>query len=141
MKKYIFIPLIVFTVLAVFLSNCKKTDLRESTTSDPNILEYLQKDSLQRFTKLVAIIDRTGYSSAMNTYGTYTLFAPTDDAIDLYLKQKNIASVDQVSEAELNEMIQFHLLEEEVQTSEFNDGKLPSVTMLGQFLITGVVYD
>jgi uncharacterized surface protein with fasciclin (FAS1) repeats len=141
MKKIIFIPLIVFTVMTVLLSNCKKTDLRESTTSDPNILEYLQKDSLQRFTKLVAIIDRTGYSSAMNTYGTYTLFAPTDDAVDLYLKQKNIASVDQVSEAELNEMIQFHLLEEEVQTSEFNDGKLPSVTMLGQFLITGVVYD
>ena len=141
MKKYIFIPLIVFTVIAVLLSNCKKTDLRETTTNDPNILEYLQKDSLQRFTKLVAIIDRTGYSSAMNTYGTYTLFAPTDEAIDLYLKQKNIASVDQISEAELDEMIQFHLLEEEVQTSEFNDGKLPSVTMLGQFLITGVVYD
>ncbi|OQP52861.1 hypothetical protein A4H97_24515 [Niastella yeongjuensis] len=139
MKKYIFIPLIVFTVIAVFLSNCKKMNLRESTTQDPNILEYLQKDSLHRFTKLVEIIDRAGYSSAMSTYGTYTLFAPTDDAIDAYLKQKNIASIDQISETEVREMIQFHLLEEVVQTGEFNDGKLPSVTMLGQFLITGVV--
>ncbi|HEX6431501.1 MAG TPA: fasciclin domain-containing protein [Niastella sp.] len=139
MKKYIFIPLVVFTVIAALLSNCKKSALVETTTQDKNILEYLQKDSLQRFTKLVAIIDKTGYNSAMNTYSTYTLFAPTDDAIDAYLKKMNMASIDQVKEADLKAMIQFHLLEEKVQTSEFTDGKLPSVTMLGQFLITGVV--
>ncbi len=139
MKKYIFIPLVVFAVFAVLLSNCKKTALVETTTQDKNILEYLQKDSLQRFTKLVAIIDKTGYSSAMNTYSTYTLFAPTDAAIDAYLKLKNIASIDQIKDTDLKAMIQFHLLEEQVQTSEFTDGKLPSVTMLGQFLITGVV--
>ena len=139
MKKYIFIPLFVITLIAALFSNCKKTALVETTTQDKNILEYLQKDSLQRFTKLVAIIEKTGYSSAMNTYSTYTLFAPTDDAIDAYLKQKNVASIDQIKEADLKAMIQFHLLEEQVQTSEFTDGKLPSVTMLGQFLITGVV--
>ena len=139
MKKYIFIPLVVITFIAALFSNCKKTALVETTTQDKNILEYLQKDSLQRFTKLVAIIEKTGYSSAMNTYSTYTLFAPTDDAIDAYLKQKNVASIDQIKEADLKAMIQFHLLEEQVQTSEFTDGKLPSVTMLGQFLITGVV--
>jgi uncharacterized surface protein with fasciclin (FAS1) repeats len=139
MKKYIFIPLVVITLIAALFSNCKKTALVETTTQDKNILEYLQKDSLQRFTKLVAIIEKTGYSSAMNTYSTYTLFAPTDDAIDAYLKQKNVASIDQIKEADLKAMIQFHLLEEQVQTSEFTDGKLPSVTMLGQFLITGVV--
>ena len=139
MKKYIFIPLVVITFIAALFSNCKKTALVETTTQDKNILEYLQKDSLQRFTKLVAIIEKTGYSSAMNTYSTYTLFAPTDDAIDAYLKQKNVASIDQIKDADLKAMIQFHLLEEQVQTSEFTDGKLPSVTMLGQFLITGVV--
>jgi uncharacterized surface protein with fasciclin (FAS1) repeats len=139
MKKYIYIPLVVFIAIAALLSNCKKTDLRETTTQDPNILDYLQKDSLQRFTKLVSIVEKTGYTSALNTYGTYTLFAPTNDAIDLYLKQLNISSVDQLKDADLKAMIQFHLLEEEVQTSEFTDGKLPSVTMLGQFLITGVV--
>lgn len=139
MKKYIYIPLMVFISVAALFSNCKKTDLRETTTQDPNILDYLQKDSLQRFTKLLAVIERTGYSTAMNTYGTYTLFAPTNEGIDIYLKQLNIASIDQLNEADLKTMIQFHLLEEEVQTSEFTDGKLPSVTMLGQFLITGVI--
>lgn len=139
MKKYIYIPLGVFIAISALLSNCKKTDLRETTTEDPNILDYLQNDSLQRFTKLVSIVEKSGYSSALNTYGTYTLFAPTDEAIDAYLRKLNLASVDQLKEADLKAMIQFHLLEEQVQTNEFTDGKLPSVTMLGQFLITGVV--
>ncbi|MCS3796511.1 fasciclin domain-containing protein [Niastella sp. OAS944] len=139
MKKYIYIPLVVFIAVAALFGNCKKTDLRETTTQDPNILDYLQKDSLQRFTKLLAVIEKTGYSSAMNTYGTYTLFAPTDEAIIIYLKKLNVASIDQLKDSDLKAIIQFHLLEDVVQTSEFTDGKLPSVTMLGQFLITGVV--
>jgi uncharacterized surface protein with fasciclin (FAS1) repeats len=139
MKKYIFIPLLLLAVLFVaLLGNCKKANLRESTTSDPNILEYLQKDSLQRFTKLVAIINKAGFNSAMNTYGTYTLFAPTDAAIDAYLKQINVSTIDQVPDTVWKNVLKFHLLEEEVITSQFNDGKLPSVTMFGQYLITGV---
>ena len=139
MKKYIPIPLLLIAIAVVILmGNCKKVVLRESTTSDPNILEYLQKDSLQRFTKLVAIIGKAGYNSAMNTYGTYTLFAPTDSAINTWLKQQSLSTIDQVPDSAWQNVLKFHLLEEEVVTSEFNDGKLPSVTMLGQYLITGV---
>ncbi|MBS1563447.1 MAG: fasciclin domain-containing protein, partial [Bacteroidetes bacterium] len=101
-------------------------------------LEYLQKDSLNRFTKLVSIINKAGYNSAMNTYGTYTMFAPTDAAIDLYLKQLNVSTIDQVPDTAWKNVVKFHLLEEEVVTTQFNDGKLPSVTMFGQYLITGV---
>lgn len=139
MKKYISIILMTMLAVAIILSgNCKKVSVRETTTSDPNILEYLQKDSLQRFTKLVSIIGKAGYNSAMSTYGTYTLFAPTDAAIDAYLKQINVSTIDQVQDADWKNMLKFHLLEEEVVTGQFNDGKLPSVTMFGQFLITGV---
>lgn len=138
-KKYISILLMVMAAFAVILSgNCKKVSLKEQTTSDPNILEYLQKDSLQRFTKLVSIIGKAGYYSAMNTYGTYTLFAPTDAAIDAYLKQINASTIDQVQDTVWKNMLKFHLLDEEVVTGQFNDGKLPSITMYGQFLITGV---
>ncbi len=139
MKRYLPIPILLLAFAGILLlGNCKKVVLVESTTSDPNILEYLQKDSLKRFTKLVAIVDKAGFNSAMNTYGTYTLFAPTDSAINLYLKQLNVASIDQVPDSVWANVLKFHLLEEEVVTAEFNDGKLPSVTMYGQYLITGV---
>jgi len=139
MKKYISVSLGVIAVLIIALmGNCKKATLREATSTDPNILEYLQKDSLQRFTKLVSIIGKAGYNSAMNTYGTYTLFAPTDEAINAYLKLLNVSTIDQVPDTAWANMIKFHLLEEEVNTAQFTDGKLPSVTMFGQYLITGV---
>jgi uncharacterized surface protein with fasciclin (FAS1) repeats len=140
MKKYIFIPMLAvacFTVLT--FSHCKKTTLKETTTSDVNILQYLQQDTAQRFTKLLTIIDRAGFTQPLNIYGTYTLFAPTNDAIDAYVKQLGKTSIDQLTTDQMKDMLKFHLLNEMVRTSDFNDGKLNSMTMLGQYLVTGLV--
>ncbi|MEI6950018.1 fasciclin domain-containing protein [Paraflavisolibacter sp. H34] len=138
MKKYIFIILASASALLAAFAGCKKTELRETTTSDVNLLEYLQQDSLQRFSSLLSVIQKAGYESALNVYGTYTLFAPTNAAFDAYLKQTGKTSLDQFTSAELQELLKFHLLEEQIRTSDFNDGKLPSVTMQGQFLVTGI---
>lgn len=139
MKKLYFISLaFMVSITAIVFSNCKKVNMRETTSEDPNILEYLQTDSLQRFTKLINIIRNTGYDAALNVYGTYTLFAPTNEAVDAYLQQIGAASLDKLSVDEQKNLLKFHLLEDDVNTSEFNDGKLSTVTMLGQFLVTGV---
>ncbi|MGC4234183.1 MAG: fasciclin domain-containing protein [Niabella sp.] len=140
MKKFANLLFVITTAtLSMLLVNCKKVVLQESTTSDPNILQYLQEDSLGRFAKLVSIIDKAGYSTALNTYGTYTFFAPTNDAVDAYLKEKGIASIDGLSKEQLQDLLKFHLLAEKVYTADFNDGKLPSITDYGQYLITSVV--
>lgn len=139
MKKHILIPLFtVACISVVFFTNCKKTTLKETTTSDVNIYEYLQQDSLKRFTKLLQIIDKAGYNQALNIYGTYTLFAPTDAAIDAWLTQSGKSSVDQFTPDELKDVVKFHLLNEMVTTASFNDGKLNALTMYGQYLVTGV---
>ncbi len=138
MKKYLLMPLAFTCVIAVLFSNCKKTSLRETTTEDVNILEYLQKDTAQQFSSLIKIIDKAGFSQSMNLYGTYTLFAPTNDAIDIYLKAINKSSVDQLQADEAKDIIKFHLLNEVIRTSDFNDGKLSSLTMFGQYLVTGI---
>jgi len=139
MKKFLFIPMLAmacFTVLT--FTHCKKTTLKETTTSDVNILQYLQEDTAQRFTELLTIIDKAGFTQALNIYGTYTLFAPTNDAIDAYVKQLGKASIDQLTTDEMKNMIKFHLLNEMVRTSDFNDGKLNSITMFDQYLVTGL---
>ncbi len=138
MKKAIFTFSIALLVIIAMVSSCKKQAIRETTTTDVNILQYLQQDSLQRFTSLVAIIYKVGYNDFLNAYGTYTLFAPTNDAVAAYLKQVGKTSIDQIQISDLQNLLKFHLLTEVVYSSQFNDGKLPSVTMYGQFLITGV---
>lgn len=139
MKKLLYAALLLaFWALVFSAPGCKKVQIKETTTNDLNLLQYLQQDSAQRFTKLVDIITRVGYTSFMNAYGTYTLFAPTDSAIDAYLKRIGKSSIDQIATDSLKSMLKLHLLDEEIYTSDFNDGKLASVTMYGQFLVTQV---
>jgi len=73
----------------------------------------------------------------LSAYGAYTLFLPNNDAVKTYLQEKNVASVDQVDVAELKNLVRFHLLSDTIRSTAFTDGKLASLTMFGQYLITG----
>ncbi|MCH5718357.1 fasciclin domain-containing protein [Niabella hibiscisoli] len=91
MKKFAYLLIVMLAAASsLFLSSCQKAQLQEATSNDPNILQYLQNDSLSRFTKLVTLIDKAGYTTAFNTYGTYTFFAPTNEAIDKYMREKTL---------------------------------------------------
>jgi len=127
-------------ILFVFFtySSCKKLDLVTTTTTDVNIYEYL-KQKPEQFSEFVKILDKTGYAGFLNAYGSYTLFAPTNSAIQTYLQQNNKTSIDQIDENELKNLVKFHLIQDTIGTNSFKDGKLPLVTMLGQYLVTGVI--
>lgn len=139
MKKIFFMILALLTgTVLITVPGCKKTALRETTTDDVNILAFLQKDSTGRFSLLVEAVEKAEYQPFLNAYGTYTLFAPTNEAMDAYLKQQGKNSLAQLDQQQVRDMLRFHLLEEQVLTSEFNDGKLSAMTMFGQYLVTGV---
>lgn len=140
MKKFVNLRSVVFIALVSLLfSNCKKAALTETTTNDPNILQYLSDDSSGRFVQLLKIVNKAGYATALNTYGTYTFFAPTNEGVENYLKKNNLPSVDAITREQAQDILKFHLLSEKVYTADFTDGKLPSITNYGQYLITGVV--
>lgn len=128
--------IVISLMLLIGLWGCIKESLVYNTTSDVNITAYLEKYPDQ-FSELRKILDITGTASYLSAYGAYTLFAPDNDAIDLYLQDKGKTSVDQVDVAELKDMIRFHLLSDTIRSNTFTDGKLPSLTMFGQYLITG----
>lgn len=128
----------VYIVIALLMmasfSNCKKIEIVESTTSDVNIYDYL-KARPDKYSSLVQVIEKSGNAGFLNAYGSYTLFAPTNEAFALYLKEIN-KQIDQITEAEAKNIVKFHLLEDTLTTSSFKDGKLPLVTMYGQYLVT-----
>lgn len=121
----------------VWYSSCKKVDIITSTTTDVNIYEYL-KQNPDKYSDLVKIVDKSGYAGFLNAYGSYTIFAPTNEGIQLYLKEKNIGAVDQISEQDAKSIVKLHLMSDTLTSSSFKDGKLPTITMFGQYLITSV---
>src|SRR5215510_647122 len=94
-----------FAILAVSIaciiciSNCHKVEIVKATTSDLNIYPYLQSKP-NDFSEWAKIVDKSGYAGFLTAYGSYTMFAPTNDAVKLYLTEVNKASVDAFSVAE-----------------------------------------
>jgi uncharacterized surface protein with fasciclin (FAS1) repeats len=139
-RKFLLYTLIILLFSAGLVSSCKKVEINPLTTSDVNIVGYLEKypDSFSLFKQ---IIDRTGYSDFLNAYGAYTCFAPTNAGVKTWLAKIGAASVDAANLDTLKNMVRFHLLEDTITTSSFKDGKLNAPTMYGQYLITGVGTD
>jgi len=130
----LFIPLLVITIIS-----CRKTEIVQTTTSDVNIVGYLDNhpDSFSLFRQ---ILERTETSAFLNAYGAYTCFAPTNSGVKTYLQKIGAASVEVADLNTLKDMVRLHLLEDTVQTASFTDGKLPVITMYGQFLVTSVAF-
>lgn len=136
-RRIFFFLLIPALVAASLLPACKKIEINPYTTTDVNIVGYLEKypDSFSLFKQ---ILDRTNTSAFLNTYGAYTVFAPTNTGVKAWLTKIGAASVQAADINKLQDMVKFHLLVDTITTSVFKDGKLPVPTMLGQFLVTGV---
>jgi uncharacterized surface protein with fasciclin (FAS1) repeats len=129
--------LTISLLILIGIWGCRKESLVYNTTGDVNMTSYLAKNP--DFSLFKQILDITGNSSFLDAYGAYTLFAPTNAAVNLYLKDLGKTTVDQVDVAVLKDMVRFHLLSDTIRSNQFTDGKLTSLTMYGQYLITGAV--
>ncbi len=138
-RKNLFISgLIGICLLYLVSSGCRKIEVIETTTTDVNIVGYLDKN-LDSFSLFRKILDRTETAAFLNAYGSYTCFAPTNSGVTTYLKNIGATSVETADLKTLKDMVRLHLLEDTIYTSSFTDGKLPVITMYGQFLVTSVV--
>lgn len=139
MKKIINgITFIAISIMCTFcFTSCHKVEIQIATTSDLNIYPYLVSNSSQ-FSEWAKIVDKSGYAGFLTAYGAYTMFAPTNDAVKLYLTDVNKSSVDAFTQAEAQDLVKIHLLQDTIPTNLFKDGKLPAITMYGQYLVAGV---
>ena len=140
MKRNLFVltGLFMFMAALIALESCRKTEIVESTTADVNIVGYLDK-RLDSFSLFRQILDRTETSAFLNAYGAYTCFAPTNSGVRNYLAKLGVTTVEAADLNTLKDMVRLHLLEDTVYTGSFTDGKLPVITMYGQFLVTSVI--
>jgi uncharacterized surface protein with fasciclin (FAS1) repeats len=128
---------LALSIITVAITGCKRENITYSTTSTVNMYSYLEQQTDQ-FSLFKQIIDKAGYSSFLNTYGNYTLFAPNNAGVTAYLKATNKASVDNIDEATAKKIVSISLIADTISSQFFSDGKMRSPTATGQYLITGV---
>ncbi|MFV5687681.1 fasciclin domain-containing protein [Flavobacterium sp. ZT3R25] len=139
MKRFLRLPRLLRLTLVVLITivflNCTPEKIKQSTDDTLNITEYLRANP--DYSMFLEILDITNYASFMNTYGTYTLFLPTNDAVKQYLTDVGAASLKDVPLVDLQNIAKLHILDKKISTTDFTDGKIAIPTLFGQYLITG----
>src|SRR6218665_504877 len=105
MKKTICLLMAGIGLSVLLFTGCKKTAIREATTTDVNIYDYLVSDPQGRFTELVKAVNKAEYQAFLNAYGTYTMFAPTNEAIAKYLTKVGKGSIEQLQPDEIKDLL------------------------------------
>ncbi len=127
-------------VIAIFCTllytSCSSEKYKQTTDETVNVTEYL-KISEEDYSMFLEILEVTDYASFLNTYGTYTVFLPTNEAVEQYLNDIGASSVGDVPMEELQDLVRLHILERKTLTTDFNDGKIATPSMQGQYLTTG----
>lgn len=139
MKRLLRLPallrLTLLFLITIAFQNCSQEKIKESTDETLNITDYLRSNP--DYSMFLEILDITNYASFMNTYGTYTIFVPTNDAVKDFLNDVGASSLNEVPVVDLQNIVKLHILDQKIVTTSFTDGKIAAPSMYGQYLITG----
>ncbi|BDD11963.1 hypothetical protein FUAX_43950 (plasmid) [Fulvitalea axinellae] len=106
MIKNNYFLLLIIGLLVV--SSCDEDDYYDVPDDlKGNIVQVLETKG--NFSHMLKALKRSGYEKPLSA-SSYTLFAPTDEAFDAFLKEKGYGSVDDIPEAELKSLVQHHIL-------------------------------
>lgn len=79
------------------------------TFDDEMMSTYLQ--SRPQYSDFSQIVTRSGLMDMLSTYGSYTCFAPNNDAVQMYLSNRGLTSIDQLTDAECDTIARTHLMQ------------------------------
>ncbi|MBP0903990.1 fasciclin domain-containing protein [Mariniflexile gromovii] len=120
-----------------------KDELEDTTffTSDEMTIIQTLESNPETFSSYVEILKKTDLYNAFKSYGNYTSFVPTNEAVKAYLMEKfNVESVSQITSAEdiefLKIVVKFQTIPSGRGTSGFVEGRLTDTTFTGDYLTT-----
>ena len=126
---------------ALLLTSCSDEPDSEYfyTFTGEMMSEYLK--SRPQYSEFTEIVERAGLMNLLATYGHYTCFAPSNDAVDKYLQGRGLSSVSQLSDADCDTIARTHLVSYMYTTYDMIGHKLPTVNMLNRYLATEPGFD
>ena len=127
--------------------------LLSSCSDDPGVENYYTAKGLMAnsyltsqpdtYGKFVDIINKSTMVNLdlLGTYGSYTVFAPNNEAIDLYLAGRGMTSVDDLTTEDCDTIAATHIIEQSYFTTDFSNATLPTMNMLDRYLTITCIVD
>ncbi|MGJ7030127.1 fasciclin domain-containing protein [Niabella hirudinis] len=132
-RSLLFLGLVCWCVLA-----CNKQIYKQSTNDEVNITGYLEAHA-DTYSLFLEALNRAKASGFLGAYGTYTLFAPTNDAMQKWITESGKVSLADFSDTDLQSLVRYHIVKDTVGSLRFTDGKIKTPTLFGEYLYTDVV--
>ncbi|MFO7935682.1 MAG: fasciclin domain-containing protein [Bacteroidales bacterium] len=128
----------IMSMTGFFLFNSCETELGE-IYKDPTkeqVYSYLKiEENREEFSTLAEAMDKSGLAGMLNSYGTYTLFAPCNDGFETYFSNRGITGLEKMDSAAVRELLVYHILNKERLTSDLSPGFSPDTTARGDYLV------
>ena len=93
---------------------------------------YLQ--SRPQYSLFSSIVTRAGLMHLLSAYGAYTCFVPDNDAVNRYLAERGLGSIDNLSDADCDTIARTHLMDVMYTTYDMPDGVLTTPNMNNRYL-------
>ena len=125
---------VLFTLHVSLFTSCvdNDDDIPENmyTAQKMTAGAFLEADQ-ERFSSFTTLLKRTPYFSLLTTYGTYTLFAPTNNAMSQYLADYGYSSVEDVPQEVCDTIARTHIIRKGAFfTTDVVEGDLDECNML-----------
>jgi len=143
MKRLLYISTIISAILSLstFVACDDDPGVDNYYTSTKQYASDFLTANQSQFSEFIEILNRaTGEDGKyrlmdmLGTYGSYTVFAPTNAAIDKFLQTKGLSSVAELSKEDCDTLALNHIIEQEYFTTDYNNGTYPLANMLERYL-------
>ena len=91
-----------------------------------------------QYSLFTTICERANLMDLLSTYGQYTCFVPSDSAVNAYLRERGLNSLDDLTDADCDTIARTHIVPNLYSTFEMSQDRLPTANMLGRYLATSV---
>lgn len=139
MKRPTFITLILallVTAAVSFMLSCQKEASPEIFFEEEELLisDYLGQHT-EEYSSLIRVLEITDLKNTLNAYGHYTFFAPDNNAFDNFCTLSGKSSVEEFDREYLVNLVRYHLIGVETESSYFRNGALQDTTYSGDYLV------
>jgi uncharacterized surface protein with fasciclin (FAS1) repeats len=131
--------LLLLAMVAIFVSySCvEEEDYSPFYENDELLITSFLKES-ENLSELYNVLEYLDLADAFDVYGTYTFFAPDNNAFNEYYSLKGKSSYTDFDKEELKRVILYHVLSTSFTTEVLGEGTVPDTTFTGDLL--GVDY-
>lgn len=112
-------------VFVIVLFGCKDELVEEPFIKDEAsslITQYL--DTAKNYNHMSALLEKSGMDILLNTYGSYTVFAPSDEAFTNYLTSIGKNSIDELDTNQISALVDFHVILNYIDVKAYETGLL-----------------